>query len=343
MNAQTQVSIVIPAYKAAKTLSLALDSLKKISYPKKNLEIIIVDDGSCDETEKTVQNFAQDLNLRYLKQPHQGPACARNLGWQKSSYEIVYFVDADCAIDKDALTKMLPPLSFSEVAAVAGSYGIVTSEGLIHRCIHQEIIFRHNKMPQFIRAFGSYNVAIKKEVLQKLGGFDPDFSSASAEDNELSYRIIKSGYKIYFAKEAKVFHYHQVGLLGYLKIQLRHGFWRSLLYLKHPDMLKGDDYTRPKDALEPFLIAIFLMNLIVAFFSPGFFKLALITLLGYTLWQIAVALEIALKNKEADLLFLGVITFFRGFVRFFGAGWGIAYFLCRRTIKKNAKQIFFVA
>ena len=240
------VSIIIPAYNCAATIKKTITAVLNQSYTP--IELIVVDDGSKDSTAEIVRAFT---NIQYIYQNNAGPAAARNRGAREAKGEIVFFTDSDCFPLQDWIETAMAAFKDQGVHAVAGSYDIANAESILSRCIHKEILFRHYKlMPLYPKAFGSYNVGIRKDVFEKVGGFNEGYRYASGEDNDLSYKILRGGYKIYFEKKAKVQHVHQSNLWKYLKEQYRHGYWRAKLYKDHPRMTKGDDYTFWKDIIE---------------------------------------------------------------------------------------------
>src|SRR5581483_530172 len=87
-----------------KVIAECLSSLS--SQSEKDFEIIIVDDGSTDKTSEIVENFS----VKFLKQQHQGPAMARNLGAKEAKGKILVFVDADMTFDKDFLKMLTKPI-----------------------------------------------------------------------------------------------------------------------------------------------------------------------------------------------------------------------------------------
>jgi glycosyltransferase involved in cell wall biosynthesis len=247
-----KVSIVIPGYNCAKTISQTLEACLKQDFSKENLEIIFVDDGSTDNTADIVHKFP----VKYIRQENSGPARARNRGWREASGEIILFTDADCRPEKDWIFSLIKNFEDSGIAAAGGSYGISNPQNFLARCIHTEIIWRHKKMPREVQALGSYNLAIPRRILQELNGFDENYLTSSGEDNDLCYRLMKKGYKLIFVPEALVCHHHPDKLFPYLKHQFRHGYWRMKLYRDHPKMMRGDDYSGLLDFLSP-LIAIY--------------------------------------------------------------------------------------
>lgn len=258
------VSIVIPVYNGAKTIAQTIRAalLQDCDSP---VEVIVVDDGSIDSTAQIVKSFRE---VSYIHQQNAGPASARNLGAQQSHGAIIFFTDSDCVPHSDWVRRILPCFIDPKVAAVAGSYGIANPANVLAGCVHNEILFRHRElMPRYPKAFGSYNVAIRRDFFVRMGGFFSAYRAASGEDNDLSYKILKSGNKIYFEPSARVDHYHPTRLGKYLHEQFRHGFWRVRMYGDHPDMVRGDDYTFWKDSLEVFIVGGIVLSAVIYFFG----------------------------------------------------------------------------
>jgi len=240
------VSVVIPAYNAAKTLPACLAACLRQRMPA--LEVIVVDDGSTDDTPKVVAEFPE---VRYLRQENQGPAAARNHGARAAQGEIIAFTDADCVPREDWLERLTQGFE-GGVAAVGGTYDIANPESLLARLVHEEICTRHARFTEEVDFLGSFNVAYRKEAFDAVEGFDETFRAASAEDNDLAYRLQDAGGRLRFAPEALVAHYHPAALGRYLRTQLGHGFWRMKLYVKHPGRARrGDRYAGMLELMGP--------------------------------------------------------------------------------------------
>jgi glycosyltransferase involved in cell wall biosynthesis len=318
-----KVSVVIPAYNAERTIGeVAAHSLSQ-TKGSLQVELIVIDDGSTDDTAAV----AESAGATVIRQQNSGPATARNRGWKSATGTFICFTDSDCIPAADWLENLLDGFTDSQVGAVAGSYEIANPSSWLARWVHQEIMERHKRMPTFVRAFGSYNVAIPRHVLQATGGFDPVYRRASGEDNDLSYRIIKKGWRIAFRPQAKVAHYHPERLWQYLMQQYRHGFWRAKLYKAHPDMTGGDDYTRLRDRIEPILVlgilgfSLLAVPGITRFMWPLFFVLVL-----YCSIHLSWPVSWWLGEGKADALPYAGVTFFRGFARTVGLCTGIFQF-----------------
>jgi glycosyltransferase involved in cell wall biosynthesis len=318
-----KATIVIPAYNARATIGEAVS--RSLSQGQKGLDVdvIVVDDGSTDGTAEA----AGSAGATVIRQANAGPASARNRGWQAATGEVICFTDSDCIPATDWLANLLQGFSDWRVGAAAGSYDIANSDSWLARWVHREILERHERMPILVRAFGTYNVAIPRYVLEATGGFDPSYRRASGEDNDLSYRILKGGWHIAFRVEARVAHHHPERLWRYLKAQFCHGFWRAKLYREHPDMISGDDYTRTRDRLESILV---LANLVLAGLLPLGVHFSLPLLLGgvagYLFLHLCWPLRWWLQEGKADALPYAGVTALRGFARTLGLCAGLLRF-----------------
>ena len=181
------VSVIVPAYNASATIGQTLEALSRQNCFQP-FEVIVVDDGSSDNTADIVCSFA---SVRYVRQENAGPASARNHGAKLAQGEYLAFTDSDCIPHEDWISKLMEGFGQQQVGVVAGSYGIANPEIWLARCIYKEILWRHNTlMPDFPNSFGSYNFCVKKNVFDAVGGFNTAYRHASGEDNDLSYKII---------------------------------------------------------------------------------------------------------------------------------------------------------
>jgi glycosyltransferase involved in cell wall biosynthesis len=162
------ISVIIPAYNEAKTISLCLKSL--LNQTRKPDEIIVIDDSSTDKTVKQVKQFPQ---VKLLKQAHQGPGTARNLGASQAKGNILVFVDADMEFDKAFLAQLLKPiLSGKAKGAWSGQEFVKNWHNPWARCWNynqnrrtSRMISRHPGQKKVFRA-------ILKSEFDKVKGFD---------------------------------------------------------------------------------------------------------------------------------------------------------------------------
>lgn len=240
-----RVSIVIPAYNAAKTLGACLAACKKQTH--RDLEIVVVDDGSTDDTAAIAQAVK---GVRCIRQENAGPAAARNRGARETQGEIIAFTDSDCVPQRDWVARLAACFE-EDVAGVGGTYGIENPQSLLARLVHEEIAARHAAFDREVDFLGSFNVAYRRDAFEAAGGFNEDFRQASGEDNDLAYRLHAAGHRLLFCPEAVVGHVHPERLGAYLRTQARHGFWRMKLYKLHPKRMHGDRYAGFADLIAP--------------------------------------------------------------------------------------------
>lgn len=310
------VSVVIPAFNSASTLSLTIKACLDQDYPKDRFEIIVIDDGSCDNTKDVVAEF----RIKYLYQKKSGPALARNNGWRNSKGDAICFTDADCIPDEDWVSKLTRHYNMNNIGAVAGSYSVHGSPYLLDKFVHYEIQDRHSRMPEHISSFGTYNVMIKRVVLEVTGGFNPEYYNASGEDTDLSYRITGAGYRIYFAKDAFVSHKNILRLWKYLFVQFRHSYWRMKLYRGNIPMIVKDEYGYWKDFLEALLVMALISSL---FFDFGYRAMLIVALFFI---QLPVVFKISFQGKNILYLGFSLVTFIRAFIRIAGGVFGFIKF-----------------
>ena len=308
-------------------------------YPKEQIEIIVVDDGSTDNLKEKIMPYA----VKYIYQANAGPAAARNNGFAHTNGEFIFFTDADCIPSPHWVDGLLAHYTSEEIGVVGGSYEIANPKNLLADCIHEEILMRHSVMPLQPKALGSYNLSTRRNIFERLNGFDQDYTMASGEDNDLSYRILKNGFSLVFDKAIRVAHYHPTNLFKYLKTQFWHGFWRVKLYVTHPRMSKGDNYSSPLDYLNPF-IAFSIIGLApcIAFSWARGAIFILSGLLFLLQTPLAVILSYHKKKNYATLRLLGS-TFLRSFARGMGLCYGVFQLIImkKKTIVKTQTRLPF--
>ena len=115
----TDISIIVPAYNAEKYIDKCIESL--INQTKKEIEIIIINDGSTDKTEECVKKY-KDKRIKYYKNTNQGIGKTRNFGIEKATGKYLMFVDSDDYIDKDACDKLFKRIEQDKSDVVVCDY-----------------------------------------------------------------------------------------------------------------------------------------------------------------------------------------------------------------------------
>lgn len=182
MMSKDKVSVVIPYYNNETTIEETLNSV--INQTHKNLEIVIVDDGSKEVSYSFLEKIREHYNLTILKQTNSGPSVARNYGAQKSSGQYLLFLDADDKIEETYIEKCIS--KFDENSALQ----IVYSNARYFDYKNEDWILPELKFPQFLIDNCIFiSAIIKRETFTEIGLFDTNINFT--EDWELWMRIIK--------------------------------------------------------------------------------------------------------------------------------------------------------
>lgn len=242
------VSVVIPTFNRSGRLMRCLNSLQRQTFPSSDFEIIVADDGSTDGTREKIQELKTEGrdSFTYIRGPHLGPARARNLGIEASRAEIVAFIDDDCTADPDWLQSLLRPFASLDVGGVEGRVISRGQASPLSRSVSN-------------RSGGQYltaNAAYRRNVLERVGGFDETFLLAGGEDYDLAYRVLKGGYRIVFEDNAVTVHpvYYQ----SFHEFSMRLRTWWSTVKLskKHPRMF-AEHVGRSGTANTVFYLAVY--------------------------------------------------------------------------------------
>lgn len=274
-----KVSIIIPTYNRQKSLLRTLDSLFIQTFPQENLEIIIVDDGSTDDTETLIQETKKSHeNLVYIKQENKGAASARNLGILHSKGDIIGFTDDDCVPAPTWIESALPYFNSKNVCGVQG----VTLP--LHKVSQKNKIFNFTDVVTFkgnekINYYPTCNIFYMKKHLIEVGCFDEKLYSWT-EDTDLAYRLIKRGYTINLSSNAVVYHeVRYINIFNYIFKRKKRLVSFPLFVKKHPEVRSTFSLRYIHSPIYPIMLIVSLFSLL--FESKLFCLFALITVLSY--------------------------------------------------------------
>ena len=201
-------SIIVPTRNRPTELSACLDTLVALDYPRSSFEIIVVDDGG-ELPANTIDRARQSVSVRLLRQPHRGPASARNLGAAAARHKYVAFTDDDCAADPGWLRALAAAFN-EQPAAIIGGATINAANPSLFAVASQNVIDflydYHAATPDASRYFAANNVACSRDLLRQIGGFDESFRRAAAEDRDLCERWSGAGLPLALARSAVVTH-----------------------------------------------------------------------------------------------------------------------------------------
>lgn len=266
-NSNLGVSVIIPVFNGEATIGDCIIALMTQTYSAGNYEIIVVDDGSTDNTQEILQRY----NIRYYHQKNQGPAAARNKGVEMAQGDVVIFTDADCIPGRDWISEMVAPFKSTDVVGVKGAYKSKQTS-LWARFAQIEFIERYHILSKhkYIDMVDTYSAAFRKEVFLSLGCFDIAFPFPNGEDADLSYRMARLGYKLVFNPKALVWHSgHPDSMLKYARLKFWRGYWRVKVYQKSPTKMVIDTYTPQTLKFQIMFIYITLSGLTLMPFYPS--------------------------------------------------------------------------
>lgn len=229
-----RISVVIPTCRRPALLARCLAVLLAQRFDARAYEIIVVDDGRCDETRSVVNALAPQgaaPRVRYLRpeQGRHGPAVARNRGWRAAVGPLIAFTDDDTVPDPDWL-------ACGEWALRGGHVAIC---GRVHVPVGQpptdhELMTRGLESAQFVTA----NAFVRKSALARVGGFDERFTRAWREDSDLQFRLMREAGAVGRSAEASVTHPVRPEPWGVSLRQQKNAYFDALLYKKHPRLYR---------------------------------------------------------------------------------------------------------
>jgi glycosyltransferase involved in cell wall biosynthesis len=211
------VSVIIPVLNGGASFRTCLSSLKAASCAP--LEILVIDDGSTDGSAE----LAAESGAKVLRLPDTGgPARARNRGARAARGELLLFLDADVAVHRDTIARIVAAFDAEpELAALFGSYDDAPAatnflsqyRNLLHHFVHQD-------SREEASTFWSGCGAIRRQIFLAMDGFDERYRRPSIEDIELGYRLTRAGHRIRLCKTVLATHLKEWRALSMLKADL---------------------------------------------------------------------------------------------------------------------------
>ncbi len=255
------ISVVVPAFNAEQTIGACLDSLRAQTAPRGDYEIIVVDDGSTDQT----RAVAAARSIRVLTQPNRGPAAARNLGAQNARGDILLFIDADSVPDVRWIEAMTAPFADASIAGVSGEKK-TRQTNLVARFVQLEYDFKYDRMDArgLTDFIDSSTAGYRREIFLSNGGFDTTLMEA--EDTDLSFRLAERGYALVLVRDAIVYHTHPESLVEFLRRKYRYAIWRAVIYARYPRKAASDTRTPLSQKMQIALAFLVLPAIVGALF-----------------------------------------------------------------------------
>ena len=232
------VSIIIPCRNEEKYIEKCISSFLEQSYPKELLNIIIADGMSTDETTNIIRRIQKD-NENVILLENKGCTAPKgmNLGIRYSNSEIIIIFGAHAYADKDFVKESVKALEKEGVGCAGGlittinetTKGAAIAEGMSCPFGVGNALFRFAEKECFVDTvgFGAY----KKDLLNEIGYFDEEL--VRNQDDELNYRVVKSGAKILLSPKIKSTYYGRSDFKKLWRQYFQYGFWKVRVIQKH--------------------------------------------------------------------------------------------------------------
>jgi cellulose synthase/poly-beta-1,6-N-acetylglucosamine synthase-like glycosyltransferase len=231
------VSVVIPFHNSEMTLHHCLEGVFTQNFQP--FELILADNNSTDKSALIARQFAAKHRGRfsYLVEPKRGPSAARNAGIRSARGEIIAFTDSDCIPDENWLRHISQAFDKPSIGAVAGKI-IGSKSANSVEAFHALFTLKGGKEEKIYESFSlnaggfaTANFAVRRDLFEKLGGFDE--SRSFGEDHDLCARIYKSGHSIKYIPSGIVYHLHRSDLVSTCSQAFHFGESHPFLLSKH--------------------------------------------------------------------------------------------------------------
>ena len=316
-------SLIIPVYNRPDEVDELLESLTRQHF--QDFEVLVVEDGSSVPCESVVDRYATSLNIHYLKKANSGPGQTRNFGAERSRGEYLLILDSDCVLPPNYLDAIEAELQKEPADAFGGPDRAHESFTRVQKAINYAMTSffttggirgGKKKMDKFYPR--SFNMGIRREVYQDLGGFS---KMRFGEDIDFSIRIFKAGYRCRLFPDAWVWHKRRTDWRKFFKQVYNSGIARINLYKKYPESLK-------------------LVHLLPAVFTLGVCAILLLSLvcpwslLLLFVFVLVILIDASIQNKS---LFIGVLSVIAAFIQLIGYGTGFLSAWWKRCVCKEGE------
>ena len=315
-------SIIVPVYNRPDEVDELLESL--CSQTLQDFEAIIVEDGSQKPCKDVCDKYADILDLHYYNKENSGPGQSRNYGVERAQGEYVIVLDSDVVLPEGFLTAVENELQEKPAVAWGGPDAAHPSFTPIQKAISYSMTSFFTtggirggkaKLDKFYPR--SFNMGIRKDVYQELGGFS---KMRFGEDIDFSYRIVEAGHKPRLFPEAWVWHKRRTDFHKFFRQVYNSGIARINLEKRHPGTMK----------LVHLLPMVFTLGviglLLLAPFTYG------ISLLPLVLYSLLIFIDSSIKNKS---LWVGLLSIPAAFTQLMGYGFGFIVAWWKRCVLKQ--------
>lgn len=249
-----KVSIIVPCYNEARTIRLMLDGIRSQSFPLDQLEVVIADGMSTDQTRKEIVEFQKqhpELLVRVVDNPARFIPVALNRAIEAADGEWIIRLDAHAKPDADYVARCVEALENGLGTNVGGVWQIAPgartwiASAIAAAAAHPlgvgDAQYRHTTRAQYVDTvpFGAF----RKSLIEQIGPFDETL--LANEDYEFNVRIRKSGGRIWLDPAIRTTYFARATLSGLARQYFRYGFWKGRMLKRYPDTLRLRQFIPP--------------------------------------------------------------------------------------------------
>jgi glycosyltransferase involved in cell wall biosynthesis len=303
------VSVIIPCRNEEKTIHRVLDALHHQSFPLEEMEVVIADGFSTDNTRSSIQNFSQthpELKVRLVDNPKQIIPAGLNTAIKAAVGEIIVRMDAHSLPEPDYIQRSVAALQAGIAENVGGVWNILPRDNSwIARSIAAaaanplavgDALYRFTDKAEYVDTvpYGAF----KRALFDKIGLYDETL--LANEDYEVNTRIRQAGGRVWLDPAIRCAYFARPTLKALAKQYWGYGFWKAQMLKRYPKTLRW------RQALPPlFVLGILFLAVLGFFWKPAWIALG-VGLALYLMIQLVPALRIAKKQNDISLA-LGII------------------------------------
>lgn len=332
-----KVSFIVVAYNAGNKLENLLKDLEKQDYNHDDIEIILVDSNSSDNTKDVMMKFKNSSKsfskISVLDNSKKILPCGWNVALEESTGDIILRVDAHSSLPIDFISKNVKRIAAGEKVVGGHRISIIDEDNSWQKTllIAEKSIFgsgiasyRRQETEEYVSTLA--HAAYSRETFKKVGGYDERL--ARTEDNEMHYRMKEAGYKFLLDPTIKSYHHARNSLSKMMKQKYLNGYWIGLTMGVSPKCFSIYHFI-------PLLFVLALIVTVIGSFTISSLPLVLLLVVYFAFNIVNTIFSILKEKKHISYLLLPIIFF----LLHISYGWGTLYGLIKLPfwIRKNKK------
>ncbi len=316
-KSQPSVTVIVPVRNGEPTIEPLLESLQRLDYDRKKVEVIVVDGNSTDKTRDIVKKYPVKLVVERKK----GLNVARNTGIKNSNGKIIAFTDCDCVVPSNWITKIVENFKDPQVSCVGGSAkglnGDFISQYADNSLVPLMPLFKKREELEMVKPFlrhpAGCNMAFRRKAAEEVGCFDESIQYGF-DEVEFTERVCRAGYKMVLDPNVFVWHKHRSTLKEFLEQNFRYGRGSGLLLKKKrmKDVFSSWSFA----SLAGFITWLLIVGSLTLLTFTTSWSIFPLLLSGFTIIPLLLMMTVyayrALENKRyARAIIYPLIDFFR--------------------------------